>query len=215
MPDPEALRDELDSFVATAHTTELELRRSELDDDLANRLLRRRSRLLRDLAATETLANNEIARIAGWRDRRTQSAEREIARLDQQLAGYMRAVKARSNGKTKSLKLPNGTLALRSPGRAKREVTNAAVLVEWCQANDHPDWLATTVKPTIGHADLARGELISTRVADGTTEHLFEAVDLSTGARVPGVLLAVRTEDSFYVKPPVDIDLDDEGGEDE
>lgn len=174
------------------------------DLDLANRILRRYRRLERDAEGIANLCAVEVRRITAWRDRRTAGIQREMERLEGLLGEFMRAVKARSYGKVKSLQLPNGTLKLQAPSsRPRVEVVEPGAFRVWAHQNA-PDLLLPPKPPEADRSALAKiSQLVPTEDSprpDGTIAY----VPYVDGEQVPGVLLLRDTVDRFRVSPPAD-----------
>lgn len=188
------------------------------DQDETNRLLRRRARLVRDFDSVNALCDREIERIQAWRSARLTSPQREIERIDALLDGFMRAVKARSGGKTKSLKLPNGTLKLTAPGAPRAVIPDPEAFVRWAVDTGRKHWLRFPPPPDpepdlkAMKADLKPSPTPSGPCEPGCLAHA--AID-SDGEVIPGVVFHVKQADKFAVLPTAygPDDLDEEGAE--
>lgn len=122
------LLEDLDAYVSQLDT---EPEAPTMDDDLANRLLRRIRR--QEITRTEviTVARAERDRIDAWERDRLESIDTDVASIGRLLDGYMRAVFERR--KLKTLNLPNGKLSLRAPSIRVTIEDEDAFLV-WAQA---------------------------------------------------------------------------------
>lgn len=210
------LLEDLDAYVGAAE----EAPPTAMDDDLANRLLRRLRRQQRRRAEVLDVANAERLRIAAWAEGQLEIIDSELAQLERTLDGYMRAVQERRGLKT--LKLPNGELKLRAP-RLSVTVTDEPALVDWAiervaadlaQSDDIPAArigvrvviAALADEPTLKVVvEPARGG-IGKATEPGPVLSSHEDVELlaavtADGETVPGVQIERSTRDTFKATP--------------
>jgi hypothetical protein len=166
MPDDELIEADLDEYLAIEVPVEHpdpedpdhEVVLPAEDADMADRLLYKRRRLRAEAIKIMELATRRREDITRWERDRTGGIEREEERIGTSLEAFHRAW-LRANPRTKTLKLPNGALALRKPGRGKILVTDEQAFIAWCKANGREDLLR--YEPHIRKAELADEEKIT------------------------------------------------------
>jgi phage host-nuclease inhibitor protein Gam len=190
----EELQADLDAWaMGEAASDDPEALEPPRDVDQAERLLRARAGMLRELGRLEQFAERQIREIAAWRDDRTSGLRRRLAGVEKILEQWFRAVN-RDEPKRKTEKLPHGTVKLRERPYSV-EVTDEEALRGWLWSN-RPDLLDITVKPKAGQVKAAfePGPVVS--------EHedvVWHAVMAPEGEVVPGIVLTKPTADKFSV----------------
>lgn len=194
------LHDDLDTYAEYPDEPDAPIALHGEDD--ANRLLRRRTRLLRELQSINDLARAEMDRITHWQTDRSDGVRRQAQYAEDALEDYMRAVHRR-DGIT-SLTLPNGRLQLR---KASQSVyfTDEPAFVQWAkaiswEADDQTHELVEVTEHArkTGIRSMFRpGPVVATE--DGTD---YLAIVDGNGEVVPGVEFRRATEPSFSIPTP-------------
>ncbi len=217
------LHDDLDAYVLGDDDMDLDADETippPRDAEHANRLLRVVRGLDREAEEIERVARDEMRRIESWRDDRLTGLVKRRAAVANVLADYVRALN-RENPKRKTVKFPNGTLALRAP-RASVDVTDRAKFDTWWRENVRSE-VAQYVRDVLDVDDvdeskiaeivelvLSRSPLVSVKVepsksglaqlakgpaiGDDVPDAHALLVD---GEPVPGVALVQPTVDAF------------------
>lgn len=209
------LIEDLDAFVSELEHGDAE--RPTMDDDLANRMLRRLRRQQITAAEIKLVARAERERIEEWERARLESVAADQAGIERMLDGYMRVVEQRR--KLRTLKLPNGELRLR-PASTRVTIEDEDAFLEWALGRARAAALeGGDVSPAHFDAALAklRAEpLLRTKIEPakdaikkatelGPQRSVHEDVELlaavvkadDAGEVVPGVLIERSTGDAF------------------
>lgn len=228
------LLEDLDAFVGQL---DVEPEAPTMDDDLANRMLRRMRRQEITSAEVKLVARAERERIDEWERARLEAINADVAGIERMLNGYMRAVGERR--KLRTLKLPNGELRLRAPS-IKVTIEDEDAFVRWALARasaaagidpetfgyvmgalEREPMLRAKVEPA--KDAIKRGTKVGPqRSAHDDVELLAAVVDADdAGEVVPGVLIERATQDAFGYSTakavPVEMghDVDTQGGTDD
>lgn len=202
------LLEDLDAYVGQLDT---EPEAPTMDDDLANRLLRRIRRQEITRGEVAAVAKAERDRIDAWERNRLEKIAGDVEGMERVLDGYMRAVKERR--KLKTLKLPNGELRIR-PARTSTEIIDADAARAWLlerattAAELDPATVAQVLAALTGEKMLrvsiepAKGEIgKATEAGPVKSEHEdlvhLVAVLAGEGEAVPGVLIERPTREAF------------------
>lgn len=210
------LLEDLDAYVAALPQ---EAEGPTMDDDLANRVLRRLRRQARARGEVQAVAKAERDRIDAWERDRLETIDADVAGAERMLEGYMRAVHARRNLKT--LSLPNGELKLRKPS-SRTTIEDEDAFLVWVQervaaslSERFGEGAASTVDAVLramGDEPLlrakyepAKGEIgKATEAGPLKSEHddlqLLAAVLAGEGEAIPGVLVERTTTLRFDYK---------------
>ena len=136
------------------------------DEEFANRLLWKALRLAEEARDIELLAEAEVERIRGWESDRLSGINREQGRIEDSLGQFMRSWH-RAHPRSKTLKLPNGTLKLTAP-RGAVTITDPSLLIEWAREY-RPDLLRFTPAPA---KDKLGDELVAGRAGTPVQEEV-------------------------------------------
>lgn len=204
------LLEDLDAYVGQLDT---EPEAPTMDDDLANRLLRRLRRQEIQRSEVQAVARAERDRIDAWERDRIETIDADVAGLERLLEGYMRAVLERR--KLKTLNLPNGTLRLRAAS-AKVTISDEDAFLAWAieqaaisaglSPGETRDALAALERSTLLRSKVEPakdGIKRATKVGPQRSIHedlellaaVIEADD--AGEVVPGVLIERSTREAF------------------
>jgi phage host-nuclease inhibitor protein Gam len=136
----------------------------EVDTSLANRLLRRRTYDLVELANIKAIADEERRRLDAWQADRSSGLLADIAQLERLLEGFTRAVRDNAPG---SVDLPNGVLRL-TKSRSHVEISDVAGFLAWVhdsgadelvrQRDPEPDKRAILALPVYAGEPVYQGE---------------------------------------------------------
>jgi hypothetical protein len=191
-------------------------------DRMASWALRKLARARQEEERIILVAQERIGDIERWRDEALQGPRRDAAFFEAAVADYHRQMLDKivadlreqmpdasfedvwAKVKTKSYKLPEGTIKARRPGTTL-EVSNPDTLVAWALANERTDLLAdpkpaniTTLKEKLairrgGVVDPDTGEAIP-----GITPKIAELDSIQFGVEV------TKAEQPAYLPPPAD-----------
>lgn len=207
MVDRQLIERDLDEFVeGEAWPEALEDGESApvMDPTTATRILRRMRRLTHEVAAIVDTAENELARIAQWRDDRVATIQKQIDWAGRSLEPFARDVIPGSG--RKSFPLPDGMLKLASPGQGKVIVEDDEAFINW--ANDR-GMVGDDNDPNVVMAVLTVSKTQITKLLeqdampmaveiedDGSETNVF-GFHTHDGDPVPGVTRRVAAKDKF------------------
>lgn len=207
MVDRELIERDLDDFVeGEAWPEALEDGESApvMDPTTATRILRRMRRLSNEVAAIVDTADNELARIALWRDDRVSTIQKQIDWAGRSLEYFAR--EAIPGSGRKSLPLPDGTLKLTGPGKGTVVVENDEAFINWANdrgligdENDPNVVMAvlTVSKTQIGKLLVQDDEPMAVEIEDDGTETKVYGFKTHDGDGVPGVTRRIAARDKF------------------
>lgn len=206
--------DDLDAYLAGITDEPLtdEPPSDPVDEDEANRILRRIARFDREADRVNRAADAELERIEAFRTDRLSGIDRQRVWHARAIEGWMRAVN-RLDPRRKTIKLPLGQVALR-PGIVKVEVVDERQAVAEARAHDllrlgDESWIRTThaIAKTVVKPHLFAGDVVE-RDADGAHHQALVVIGwrwttlmlLPDAQPLGGVRVIVPDQSTFNLK---------------
>ncbi len=198
--DPDLVAD-LEEFVAGGpepETTE-EWTTPVVDEEQANRFMRRLRWVTKERTKIKAVATAEVARINLWADDRVSGLDRAEMSLKRALEGWTRLNFART--RRKSFPTPHGTLKLTAP-HSRIEIVDEDAAVTWCRDNERLELTKLTVAKSHITEALKSEALAEGKVDEAwQSERAEQAVEIVTsdGEPIPGVRVVTPLDDTFSV----------------
>lgn len=198
------IRDELDAYLSEPYDFPEPVELSEqlviASEHEAQRMMRRRARLIDEMHRVQRVASQEIENITAFVSDRVAGIEGALTWLDRGLEQWTRRMHE-ADPRKKSWAMPSGALKLRAPGAHATSISDPAAFMAWAAASDERGKLVKQADPEPDKAAIKAALKLGPAVmtVDGVTS--YSAVD-DGGEVVPGVVFTKPAEDAFTVTHP-------------